>query len=298
VTLQGARVDAAASATLHDFGAATIVLEVPLDREIAALPAFTAHLVTAGELDGPARALLDDLVRRIAPAIVRPEHNSFFEDYYVLRLDPEHAGDPATLVDHHAVTLASALRGELQALSAAETAEVLANRFSYYPSDLVVTDWNVALIVDRDYADAVSVLEVLNVQLVELRYHDARLDALVASFYGLSAKPLRWPLSYRPYRRAVDELGTIRLDVATLVERVHNALKLSGSLYLAKIYARTSDRLGLGVWEASVARKLDVLQEIYDVAVQRTATARAEALEMTIIVLIAVEIAFFLAGWS
>lgn len=296
VVLEGVEVSAVASATLHDFGAATIVLQVPLDRKLEDLPALTAYLVGTGDLERAARSLLDELVQRIGPAIDRPEQDPFFEDYYVLRLDPEHAGDLRELVARHATTLASALRCEAVPLAEDEAADVLANRFSYYPTDLIVTDWNVALIVDRDWADAVKVLEVLNVQLVELRYHDARLDELVASYYGLSARPLGWPLSYRPFSRTVDELGAIRLDVATLVERVHNALKLSGGLYLAKIYARTSDRLGLGAWEASVARKLDVLQQIYNVAVQRTARARAEALELTIIVLIAVEIVMFLVG--
>lgn len=297
VDVLGERCRATASATIHDLGAVTIVLQWDVARDVDALPALTAHLVTGGALEAAARGLLERLLHRIGPAVIRPEPSTFVEDYYVVQIDP--TGLPAVeeLVARHGPSLAATLRGEAHALSRQEAADVLANRFSYYPDDLIVTDWNVAVIVDRDFADAVKVLEFLNVQLVELRHYDARLDALVASFYGLSARPGRLlSLTYRPYRRTVQELGAIRLDVATIVERVHNALKLSGSLYLAKIYARTAERLGLRVWEESVARKLEVLQEIYEVLVQRTATARAELLEMTIIVLIAFEIVLFLAG--
>jgi hypothetical protein len=106
------------------------------------------------------------------------------------------------------------------------------------------------------------------------------------------------PLVYRPYRRAIRELNVIRLDVATLVERIHNALKLSGDLYLAKLYTRTAERLGLRAWEESVAGKLQVLHSMYDVMVERVATARAEALELTIVLLIVVELGLFLAGWG
>jgi hypothetical protein len=97
---------------------------------------------------------------------------------------------------------------------------------------------------------------------------------------------------------AIAELAAIRVDVATVFDRVHNALKLSGNLYLAKLYTRTAERLGLRAWEESVASKLDVLHKMYDVFVHRVTTARAEALELTIIILIAVEIVLLLAGWG
>ncbi|HEY8514918.1 MAG TPA: hypothetical protein VIS07_05325 [Candidatus Binatia bacterium] len=290
---------AAASATIHDLGAVTIALQWPIARDIDALPELTGYLVGTGALEATARTLLGSLLERIGPAVIRPEATTVVEDYYVVQIDP--TGLPAIedLVWRHENALAATLRGERHALSTQEARAVLANRFSYYPDDLIVTDWNVAVIIDRDYADAVSVLEFLNVQLVELRHYDARLDALVASFYSLSASPNGLlSLTYRPYRRTVQELGAIRLDVATIVERVHNALKLSGSLYLAKIYAMTSERLGMRVWEESVARKLDVLQKIYEVMVQRTATARAELLETAIVVLIVLEIVlFFVMGF-
>ncbi len=56
--------------------------------------------------------------------------------------------------------------------------------------------------------------------------------------------------------------------------------------------------LGLTAWEKSIADKLEVLQEMYNVLVQRVTTARAELVELTIIVLIAVEMILFLAGWG
>ncbi|MEW6269985.1 MAG: hypothetical protein AB1689_11895 [Thermodesulfobacteriota bacterium] len=297
VTVLDERCPAAAGATVHDIGAVTIALQWEIARDIDSLPALTAHLLGTGALEATARGLLESLVRRIGPAVIRPNAPAFVEDYYVVQIDPSGLPPMEELVSTWEGSLAATLRGEPHALAPQEASDVLGNRFSYYPDDLIVTDWNVAVVIDRDYADAVTVLEFLNVQLVELRHYDARLDALVASFYGLSAQPGRWlSLTYRPYRRTVQELGAMRLDVATIVERVHNALKLSGSLYLAKIYARTSERLGLRVWEESVARKLEVLQEIYEVLVQRTATARAELLELTIIVLILFEIVLFLVG--
>ncbi len=88
----------------------------------------------------------------------------------------------------------------------------------------------------------------------------------------------------------VRELSELRLDTATLRERMTNALKLVGDLYLTKIYARTAARLHLAEWQRSVDGKLELIQKISDVFTDRASTARAELLELTIIVLIAVEI--------
>ena len=76
------------------------------------------------------------------------------------------------------------------------------------------------------------------------------------------------------------------------------APSLSGDLYLAKVYTRTAERLALGAWEESVGGKLDVLEQIHNLLAERVTTARAEALEVTIVVLIGIEIALLLTGWG
>ncbi len=284
--------EATAGAIVHEFGAVTITLEMPLDCEVQALPGLTARLTGAGPLEDAARKLSDEIVARLAPAVTSPTVNAVVEDYYVIQVD--HFTPPTTVAALLAAergTLAAALRCEPVPLADAEVDDVFRTALSYYPDDLIVTEWNVALVVDRDYRDALRVLEYLNVQLVELRYYDAVLDRRVTATFPLTARPRRaFPLAFRSYRRALDELASIRLDVATIIERVHNALKLSGDLYLAKVYARTGERLALKAWEDSVERKLDVLEEIHDLLSQRVATARAELLEIIIVLLILIEL--------
>jgi len=284
--------EAVAGAIVHEFGAVTITLEMPLDGEVRALPGLTARLTGAGPLEDAARRLSDEVVARLAPAVTSPTVNTFVEDYYVIQVD--HVTPPTTIAELLAAergTLAAALRCEPVPLADPEVEDVFRTALSYYPDDLIVTEWNVALVVDRDYRDALRVLEYLNVQLVELRYYDAVLDRRVATTFPLTARPRRtFPLAFRSHRRALDELASIRLDVATIIERVHNALKLSGDLYLAKVYARTAERLALKAWEDSIERKLDVLEEIHDLLSQRVVTARAELLELIIVVLILIEL--------
>jgi len=291
-------VTADVSATIHDFGAVTIALWMPLAADVSELPGLSATLTNAGPLEGAARVIVEELYARIEPAITRAGLNAFVEDYYVIHVastDPPLTGPQLAAVARG--PLASALRCESAPLSDAEIEDVFRTQLSYYPHDLVVTDWNVALVVDDECTETVNILEYLNVQLVELRYYDALLDGRLAETYSLlSARHRPLPLLYRPYRRAIEELNTMRLDVAALVERIHNALKLSGDLYLAKVYTRTADRLSLHAWEESVAGKLQVLQSMFDVMVQRVTTTRAEALELTVVFLILIEIVLFSVG--
>jgi hypothetical protein len=299
VSVGEGQADATVTAVVHDFGAVTIVLTVPLACDIAALPPLTATLTGAGPLEDAARELLRGLAERVRPAVTKPGLNPFVEDYYVIQVDRLEPALPVpVLLARAGPVLASALRCEANPLAEGETEDALRTRLSYYPDDLLVMDWNVALVLDTDYADAVNVFEFLNVQLLELRYYDALLDGQVAEFFARAAHPAPLLRRYRTYRRTIEELSAIRLDVATIFERIDNAFKLSGDLYLAKVYARTAERLSLRAWEDSVARKLDVLRDLYGVLVQRVTTARAEALELTIILLIAVELAILLGGWK
>jgi hypothetical protein len=298
VPLGTEQVTARASVVVHEVGAVTVQLAMPLDCELAALPNLTATLTGAGPLEDVARALLDELRPHLAPAVTAATTTDMVEDYYVVQVD--HVVPALTIRELLAFArqpLARALRCEITELVDAEVDDALRTQLSYYPDDLIVTDWNVAVVIDPEHTAAIEVLEYLNVQLLELRYFDARLDRQLADTYGAATlRATRIPLLNGPYRRLLDELGTLRLDVASNVERLHNAFKLGGDLYLTKLYARTAERLGLATWEASVQQKLDLLHQRYNVLAERANVARSEALELTIVVLIVIELVLLLVG--
>ncbi len=292
-------VDAGVSLRLHEFGAASILFSMPFDGvDATSLPTLTATLTGRATLESAARTALDDVLPKLRPAIIRPsaDASDLVEDYYVLqvtRFDP--ALDAAMLLGSERDLLARILHCEPARLSPTETDEVLRTAVTYTPEDLVVTDWNVALVYDREYQDVLNVLELLNVQLLELRYLDRMLDRQIARLYELAARR-RGFLSLTPATLRVRELSELRLDTATLRERMINALKLTGDLYLTKVYTRTADRLHMAEWQRSIDGKLDVIQNVANVFASRSATTRAELLELTIILLIALEIALALIG--
>ena len=88
--------------------------------------------------------------------------------------------------------------------------------------------------------------------------------------------------------RAVKQLES-SLGVV-LFERVTNALKLVGDMFLSRMYRTISLRFHLQEWDTGISRKLQTIEGIYQKLTDRAAARRLEALEWIVIVLIAVEI--------
>lgn len=257
---------------------------------------MTAALATGGALELDARSVLREIFPRVAAAIARPEidGHGLVEDYYVVQVSrfapPVQAAD---LLGTHRDLVARTLHCEPAVLGPSEVDEVLRTAVSYTPDDLTVSDWNVALVYDEKYDDVLDVLELLNVQLLELRTLDAMLDRRIGELWSQVTRPRSRLLAFRREAASMRELSELRLDTAALRERTTNAIKLTGDLYLTKIYARTAERLHIGEWQRGIDGRLEVVQKISDVFTTRAATARAEILELTIVILIALEFVLF-----
>jgi len=277
----------------HDFGALTVMMRLPLTGSLDDLGPLTASLVRVKTLEGLAVDLARQALPLAAPAVTRVGFNDFVEDFYVIQVDRfDEAVAPAALVERYRAPIALALRCEKEHLAEGEAEEVFENAISYHPNELVVTDWNAAFLYHTDHSRVLDVLEFLNVQLLELRFFDRRLDNRLSHLLQVvyQSRPRLRTLMYNPYGAALDEVSELKVETTLIAERVANALKFIDDLYLAKVYSATAERLHLDAWRASVEAKLRVVHEIFDILNTRAATYRNEALELTIIVLIAVEI--------
>jgi len=282
-------------AMVFDFGAVSIAYRWPLraDKALVSLNDLPqiSQQVYGLNLESHSRKQAERLTQLIGRAIVRPELSALVEDYYLFvieEFETPYAGKD--LLAQHRSILAQILRFETHLLSEEQQEEALAQRITYFQNDLVLVDWNAAIIYDRDFWDTANVLELLNVELLEARYIDSELDKRIGIYQGLVRRRASW-LPFRiPYRNAIQELAELRIESLVLAKRVENALKLIGDLYLARIHHAATVRFYLPDWENAISRKLDLIASFYQLLVDRVRTAQSHTLELVIIALILAEI--------
>ena len=274
---------------LYDFGAVSVSFSIPIRGPLGELTALTCELAGNTALVAEARRQVELLMDSIRAAIVKPGTPDLFEDYVILHVaEFESATPPAELVGESAHDVARVLRAERDPLSPQEVADAMAHKLSYGRDDLTVVDWNAALVVDRELDDVRAVLEFANVELLELRFLDRRLDRSLDRAYEIVARAeAKGSGSLKSDLRRLVEM---QLDGAVLFERFSNAPKLLGDQYLARVYRLATQRFHVAEWNSGILRKLDTMEGLYEKMAERASSYRMEILEWIIILLIAFEI--------
>ncbi len=271
--------------TVFDFGAISLSVRFPMTASPAELLELAGALAEPAPLTEAARRLLAPWLRRIEPAVHDFAVSEMSEEYIVFQL----AGRRPGWLDQRADWIAGLVRLESGPLSPGEVREATRLGISYTPTDLVVLDWAAGFVADTDCADTLQVIEFANVQLLEFRHIDDRLDDRLEAAYRL-IRPRRMSWLLRGHGRAVRQIREMEIEATSLFERVDNALKLIGDHYLARVFDVASGRFHLREWQQSIRRKLETVGDVYDLLVQQAGGQRMEALEITVVVLIALEI--------
>ena len=275
--------------TLFDFGAISLSVRFPMTASAAELLDLAGALAEPAPLTDAARRLLEPWLRRIEPAVHDFAVSEMSEEYILFQL----AGRRPGWLEQRADWIAGLVRLEAGPLSPNEVREATRLGLSYTPTDLVVLDWAAGFVADTDCADTLQVIEFANVQLLEFRHIDDRLDDRLEAAYRLirpERRPRRLPRVWRLHNDAVRQIREMEIEATSLFERVDNALKLIGDHYLARVFEVASSRFHLRDWQQSIRRKLETVGDVYDLLVQQAGGQRMEALEITVVVLIALEI--------
>src|SRR6185437_6116151 len=289
-------------ATVFDFAAVSVALHAPFRATAAQLTALAARFAdpaTAPSIVQTARRTLEPLHERIRPAIQKPLwHDALWEEYIVFQFPPAMPAEPATLLTERGGWLASLLRLEDQPLSEEEITEALRLSLRYGLGDLFVPDWAAAVLLDDEQGcvETLQTLEFANLQLLEFRHIDDRLDAVMARADQLIRQVAHSRLPFwRSHDAPLRILGELKVEANGLFERTGNVFKLIGDQYLARLYRLLARRFHLSEWEGSIQRKLEVIEGVYRVVSNQTVTFRMEFMEGIVILLIFLEIllAFF-----
>ncbi|HEX3657976.1 MAG TPA: hypothetical protein VHV55_19460 [Pirellulales bacterium] len=289
-------VEASADATVFDFAAVSLALHLPFRLRPSEISRLAGELSAPESIVAAAVKAAGPLNQRLLPAIEQPNWSELSEEYFVFHFDPDQPGvQPSRLLGEQSAWAAGLVRLEDQPLSTDEVAEALRLRISYTPQDVFVPEWSAALLVDRDCDETLQTIAFANLQLLEFRHIDNRLDDRLARAYRF-IRPLsnRWLPFWRRPGRQLRELGELRMEVHDVYERTGNVLKLVGDPYLARVYHLLTTRFHLQEWRQNIQEALEVAENAYQVISDQSAVTRTETLEWIVIMLIAFEVAMAL----
>ena len=284
-------------------GAISITVRVPFSvPHLDDLVVYHDLQFRNGSLGEEVRRLAEEIRVELAPHFIRPNHALADEEAYtVFCIEApvtSREGEPLKTEDWlqtHRRQVAALLTQETDpgALSKQEATESTARSLSYYGDDLVVIDWDAALLIDQkvEFDETLYILELANLQLAELEAYDRILDdALERSYRDLGEHPLRGRT------QTMRDLREIRIDLARLSDELSNITKFFGDWHLARIYETISTRFHLADWHRTIDDKLKTLDELYQILKHDQTNRWMMILEVTIILLFVIDLVILVMG--
>jgi hypothetical protein len=278
---------------IYDFGAVAVSYSFPIAGRFADLLPLSEELYDNESLLSDSRLRVHDFLKVIGDAALQASLAPVVEDYVIFHIESfAEPFDAKQFCVANGLQIAQILRAERQTLSTEEIEDALAAKISFGTEDLTIVDWNAALLIDREGEDVRAVLGFANVELLEMRYLDQKLDRALDHVYDTLLRPsLNLPRIFGYYGTASRRIAELQIDNAILFEGVNNTLKLLGDQYLARVYRLVNKRFHLDEWDTSIIRKLQTLESIYEKITGQATNRRMEVLEWVIILLIAVSVA-------
>jgi len=284
-------------------GAISITVRVPFEvGRIEDLVGYHDLQFSNGSLHDEVRQLAEEVRRELAPHYVRPVAQLAEEEAYTVFCieSPLLVADSARLnaeawwrSNRRAVASLLTQEPDMEHLSKQEADESTGRYLSYYLHDLVVVDWDAALILDerRHFDETLYVMELANLQLAELEAYDRILDdSLVRAYRDLSARPMRGRANM------LRELRELRIDLARFSDELSNITKFFGDWHLARIYENISARFHLPDWHKTIDGKLKTLADLYQLLNHDQTNRWMLILETTIVLLFIIDLVILFLG--
>lgn len=284
-------------------GAISITVRVPFEiHHIEDLVDYHDLRFNNGTLHEEVLQLAEEIRRELAPHLIRPTARLADDEAYTVFCirSPLMGADGETFSTEdwllaHRREVAALLTQEtdIADLSEQEADESTARYLSYYGKDLVVVDWDAALLIDhpQNFDETLYVMELANLQLAELEAYDRLLDESLDRAY----RDLRTRRT-RGRTEVLRELRELRIDLARFSDELSNITKFFGDWHLARIYQSISGRFHLADWHRAIEEKLRTLDHLYGLLQQDINNRWMLLLESTIVLLFIIDLIVLFTG--
>ncbi|HON07518.1 MAG TPA: hypothetical protein PLW02_05385 [Verrucomicrobiota bacterium] len=288
---------------LFQVGAISITVRVPFEVDhFSELVRYHDLEFKSGPLYDEVKTLANQVLEKLKPYCVRPVNQIGDEEAYtvfcinspVLDSQMEPVNTEIWFKSHRR-QIASLLTQEpdQSILSKQESDESTERYLTYYENDLVVIDWDAALIIDepKDFDEVLYIMELANLHLAELEAYDKILDQSIDRAYNdLYMHAL--------FQRGniMRDLREIKVDMTRISDELLNITKFFGDWHLARIYEIIASRFHLSDWYRIINEKLKTLGEIYQLLYQDKMNQWMLILEFTIVLLFIIDLIVLIIG--
>ncbi|MEN6621932.1 MAG: hypothetical protein ABFD50_10320 [Smithella sp.] len=291
VTISGQNFNAVFTGKIYDLGVISIIMRIAhkAGAGYEEIKSLAIDLYNNEEIGTVFIQLLDSIKKTLSEALIKEAYSGFVEDFTVYYFQEWNSSwDPVPL-----------LLAEREPVSERVRSETMSNTFSYGLNDLAIITWDSALVYDiTGSTDIPDLLEFANSQLLELRYYDNVLTGQMEKMYNAIEEAEKMAsirrLGY--YRRIMGQLMELIVDITEITERIDNALKVTEDVFYARIYGTALSMFRTKTWAESINRKISIINQSYTMLSNRIVNQRSELLEITIVLLIILEVFLAIFG--
>ena len=108
---------------------------------------------------------------------------------------------------------------------------------------------------------------------------------------GLECEFFEWILA-----RSATKLHTVLIEVTELTEHADNAIKFLSDMFAARLYKLAASRVGVPDYKDLVTQKVRTAEDLYRFMVDQFNQSRAFFLELSVVVILIIELIFLFHG--
>jgi hypothetical protein len=269
-----------ATARLYDDGVMSIIIRLRVSSSLEDLHGIEHRQLSSGikDLDTYADERYRAVLELVEPAVSKDHYDEtrMERESYTAYCFADVGCSPSDFVVRNERDLTTLMTGEPQGslLHPSQIRKTMSNPFSYSENDVAIFDMDRCIIIDadRDYEDVLLICELANYQFLELRTLDRLLDRWldeaeddVRLFQHKRGKNGRSRQRGTPLEKKFAGLQSLRLDALFILENLENSAKIIGDYFLGSVYEHLCGIFNTAGWNRSVERRLDALQNIYEI---------------------------------
>lgn len=280
------------TAKIWSFGVISLQLNfVATDKSLSEISTLIDGIEKNEGLQELAKQRAKDIAKELNESIEAYKLWDDHEDYLIIALDNQ-----GLQLEEWKTDLYQLVEGNLSGNLSAQVKESLrAASYQYTENDLIVIDWNQALIVgdQTDLEELSMILDYALCQLLVLRFYDDLIDLKLSQVYK-SIRTSKKTLFRNQYEKYAKESALLYIEFSDVLDLVSNSVKFIGDTYYAQIYRLAMQRFRVPDFFTTVKHKLTSLGEVSRLFSSEINERRNQVMELIIVLLIAVEVVPFL----